>query len=144
MIQFGPAEQLSRRGECDPLSGPARPPQRVALNLEARPGVLGDFLERALGCAALATVPVLGSEHLVDLIELEFGLPLRGTGGFPVEQLGGPTPVKVGTEHRDDKQAQGNSEHHDEEVGLRHGPYAPAGAGRVVGRSRAALLLVAV
>jgi len=58
-----------------------------------------------LGCAAPASVPILRSERLTDVIALEFGFPLRRADGLPVEQFGGPTPVEVGTEHRNDKEA---------------------------------------
>src|ERR1700730_9673336 len=109
--------------------------------LEARPGVLGYLLERALGCTALASVPALSGEHLVDVAELQFGFPLGRAGGFPVENVCVSVMVKVGRNQRDHDDAQWNPDFRNEEVGLCHGPQAPAGAGRVLARARALRVL---
>lgn|GEM_PF-477377 len=127
------------RSERDPARWS---PPRVAVGLEVCPRVPGGLLEGALGCAALSPVAVLRGEHLADLVKLEFRFPLRGAGGLPVEQLLRSTAVEVRTRDRDDQQAQRNSNRHHEEVGLRHRLQAPAGAGRVFGRARAARSLL--
>src|SRR6202023_499588 len=99
--------------------------QGADVELEAC-SVQRDFLERALGRAAEASVVVQGSEHLIDFADMKLGFSSRRSGRLPVEHVVAVCSVDKAGEECQGEDRRREAEHDEKEVSLRHCSQAPA------------------